>query len=119
MKKLIAGLLTAALMTLGLVAATAGASNANYVHHRTKCSISGTTTTRAGRSAHESVGVTKGAKGTLTITITGPNGFHRTVHKSSFWLGHLKPGVYRVVAHFSGKSGWGNSTKAEEINVRK
>lgn len=135
MKKLIAGLFAAILTTGGLVAATsatpASAACTRYVCNATSTSASGPKVVTAGKPAKVKVSVNSRGdvepSGTVTVTVTGPGGFKKTIRVSvnrgksvSIDLGKLaKPGKYKIKVAFDGDEGFRNSTSSSSITVKK
>lgn len=135
MKKIIAGLFAAILTTAGLVAATstvpASAACTEYVCVSTKTDASAPRTLTAGKVLKIKVTVKPGSgtapiRGALTVTLTGPGGFKKTV-KAQYnnkavllSMGKLKkPGKYKYVAKFTGVEGYRNSQDTGTTTVKK
>jgi hypothetical protein len=134
MKKLIAGLFAAILTTAGLVAVTstspANAACTSYVCNDTQAKPKAPRVVKQGKPAKVAVQIqTRGnvkATGTVTVTITGPGGYKRTVKatytgsKLNLNLGKLaKPGIYTVSVTFKGNEGFDDSKAKTKITVKK
>jgi hypothetical protein len=135
MKKLISGLVAAFLLSAGFVAVSAETASAacaptKYVEcQASSTKPTGPKTIKAGKKPKTKVSVnTQGAvkaKGTVTVTYTGPGGFKKTI-KATVVDGKVsvtgpalkKPGKYKVAVVFTGdnvKDSKGNYT----ITVKK
>ena len=135
MKKLIAGLFAAILTTAGFVAVTssapASAACTQYVCNPNSTKVKpAPKQVNAGKPVKVKVSVdTRGnvkAAGTVTITITGPGGFSKTISKTvsgkdlNLALGKFKkPGKYKVAVSYAGSEGFRDSTATTTITVKK
>lgn len=136
MKKLIAGLFAAILTTAGLVAVTSVSAEAacktGYQCVRTTTKPSAPAQAKPGKPVKVKVQVkaqsgSVKANGTVTIKITGPGGFSKTVKAKvvngkivSVNIGKLpKPGKYKLKVTFVGADGLRDSAGTDTITVKK
>jgi hypothetical protein len=133
MKKLIAGLFAALLTTAGLVAVTSTSAQAactQYVCNATTTdSKPSSKNVQAGKPVKAKIGVdTRGnvrTSGTVTITITGPGGFEKTITKKvsgkdiNVALGKFKKaGKYKVAVAYVGDEGFRDSKDSFAFTVK-
>ena len=135
MKKLIAGLFAAILTTAGLVAissAPAQAACGKYVCNPTSSTVKpAPKNVQVGKPAKVKITVkTRGTvqpKGVLTVKVTGPGGFKKTITVKvrnskalNVNLGKLKKaGKYKVTSTFKGDDGFRDSKASATITVKK